>query len=526
MPIQSLYRRYRPQKFSEIVGQSHVVNVLKNAVVNKQVGHAYLFSGPRGTGKTSTARILAKALNCEKPKDGEPCGKCETCVSIEKGKSFDLMELDAASNNGVDAIRELVSMVAIAPIRNYKVYVIDEVHMLSSGAENALLKTLEEPPEYVIFVMATTEPHKVVETVRSRAQHLEFGLIKQEDLAELLKQVNKDAKLDISESNLEYILKAGGGSARDALSVMDQVAVAGAIPERQEKAVGLVEAIVARDTTAGLNAVGQCVSEGGDLRVFVGQAVDILRNAFLVASKVIPEGLPKDELELATSVSTRMKLPVIVNSLEAIGECMMTMRSSPDPRVDLEVAIIRLTRIGEAEIYKDINDLLEIVTKLQINVEELNKKESKQEPVSEKPEASQESKSKQKVSKEKPSKEKKPKEELVKEEPPKEEPVKEKLEKPKESKEPKAEKTETQEEPAEELSSKRTIGALRKEEAKEKPSKEKKSKEKLVKEEPAKEKLEKSKEPKVEKTETEEKPADEEKPDPGLQETDMASLEI
>ena len=181
---QSLYRRYRSQKFSELRGQAHITTALRTAVAEGRQSHAYLFSGPRGTGKTSTARILAKALNCDNLVDGEPCGTCESCVAIEQGKSFDLHELDAASHNKVDDIRDLISKVHLGSPGRTKVYILDEVHMLSAGAENALLKTLEEPPEHVVFVLATTEPHKVVPTIRSRTQHFEFHLLPADELAD------------------------------------------------------------------------------------------------------------------------------------------------------------------------------------------------------------------------------------------------------------------------------------------------------------------------------------------------------
>jgi len=180
---QSLYRRYRPQRFSEVRGQDHVVNALRHAVRDNRVAHAYLFSGPRGTGKTSTARIVAKALNCRSPVDGEPCGVCDSCVDITRGASFDVHELDAASNNGVDAMRDLVARASLATPGRWKVYIVDEVHMLSQAASNALLKTLEEPPDHVVFVLATTDPQKVLPTIRSRTQHYEFRLLDADVLA-------------------------------------------------------------------------------------------------------------------------------------------------------------------------------------------------------------------------------------------------------------------------------------------------------------------------------------------------------
>src|SRR5213080_902295 len=189
-PYQSLYRRYRPQRFSEVRGQDHVTRALGNAVRDGRVAHAYLFSGPRGTGKTSTARILAKVLNCPNQRDGEPCGTCDSCVQVA---SFDVHELDAASNNGVEAMLDLVARAALGTPGRWKVYIVDEVHMLSTAASNALLKTLEEPPGHVIFVLATTDPQKVLPTIRSRTQHFEFRLLAPDVLAGLVRQVNEKA---------------------------------------------------------------------------------------------------------------------------------------------------------------------------------------------------------------------------------------------------------------------------------------------------------------------------------------------
>ena len=235
-PWKSLYRRYRPQRFGEVRGQDHVTRTLRNEVRDGRVTHAYLFSGPRGTGKTSTARILAKALNCAAPVDGEPDGTCASCVAIAEGSSLDVHELDAASNNGVDAMRDLVSRAALGTPGRWKVYIVDEVHMLSAPASNALLKTLEEPPGHVIFVLATTDPQKVLPTIRSRAQHFEFRLLPTELIAEHLRWVADDAKLDLSPADLDRVARRGHGSARDALSVLDQVAAAGGLEDEAEAA--------------------------------------------------------------------------------------------------------------------------------------------------------------------------------------------------------------------------------------------------------------------------------------------------
>src|SRR5579863_8041869 len=219
-PYQSLYRRFRPQSFAEVRGQDHVTLALRNAVRDGHTTHAYLFSGPRGTGKTSTARILAKALNCEAPNDGEPCGLCESCRAIAEGTSFDVHELDAASNNGVEAMRDLVARSNLATPGRWKVYIVDEVHMLSPAASNALPKTLEEPPDHVVFVLATTDPQKVLPTIRSRTQQYEFHLMSDDVLAELVDEVAAQAGLVLPDGAASQAVRRGRGSARDTLSVL------------------------------------------------------------------------------------------------------------------------------------------------------------------------------------------------------------------------------------------------------------------------------------------------------------------
>ncbi len=223
MSYTALYRKFRPSEFSDVKGQDHIVTTLKNQIRADRIGHAYLFCGTRGTGKTSIAKIFARAVNCENVRDGSPCGECASCRAIASGSSMNVAEIDAASNNGVDNIREIREEVAYSPAEGkYKVYIIDEVHMLSIGAFNALLKTLEEPPSYVIFILATTEAHKIPITILSRCQRYDFRRITTETIAARLQELMEEEQVEVEERALTYVAKAGDGSMRDALSLLDQ----------------------------------------------------------------------------------------------------------------------------------------------------------------------------------------------------------------------------------------------------------------------------------------------------------------
>jgi DNA polymerase-3 subunit gamma/tau len=342
MATQSLYRRYRPRRFAELKGQEHVVRALRNAVANDRGGQAYLFSGPRGTGKTSAARILAKVLNCANPTDGEPCCECDSCLAIERGASFDVLELDAASNNGVDNIRELIERAAMGNPGRHRVFILDEVHMLSAGAEAALLKTLEEPPPHVVFVLATTDPQKVSETIRSRTQHLQFRLLPAKELEEHVRWVVQDAQLTVSADALRQVVEQGGGSARDTLSALELVAAGGGEADVFVRPEDVIESLIAHDAAAVLTQVGAAMQRGHDPRAFTEQIVRFLREMFL--SSMAPQlvQLAEDNARAAADMTARYGVASVVRAIEVLGEALVDIRRAPDPRLVLEVTLVRL----------------------------------------------------------------------------------------------------------------------------------------------------------------------------------------
>lgn len=338
------------------------MRALRNAVANQREGHAYLFSGPRGTGKTSSARILAKVLNCEAPVDGEPCCECSSCKAVEAGTSYDVFELDAASNRGIDDIRTLIERASLGTPGRHKVYILDEVHMLTKEANAALLKTLEEPPDHVVFVLATTDPQKVPETIRSRTQHLQFHLLGADTLQDHLRWVASDAGIDLDDSALATVVARGGGSARDALSALEVVAAAGGVVEHDPHLEDLLDALADQDTGLALATVAHAVQQGRDPRTVTEDVVRTLREAFLTLMAPELVQVPGDRLEALTEQARRVGAAGLVRAMEVLGQALLEMRHAPDPRLLVEVALVKLTH---AEVDPGISSLLARVKHLE-----------------------------------------------------------------------------------------------------------------------------------------------------------------
>jgi DNA polymerase III subunit gamma/tau len=357
---QSLYRKYRPQRFAELVGQAHVSTALRNSVRDGRVGHAYLFSGPRGTGKTTTARLLAKALNCtNRGDDGDPCGECESCVAIAEGSSLDVIEVDAASRSKVDEMRDLLERVAYLSAGGAKkVYILDEVHMLSGSAEAALLKTLEEAPEHVVFVLATTDPLKVAPTIRSRTQHFEFTLYTVDELTAHLADVCAQEGVEASPEALAVIARAGAGSMRDSLSFLDQAIAHGAVDVESIGALfggssfdgrlAVLRAVADEDVAGALVALGEQLDAGHEPRRLTEDLLATVRDAFLLTSARgrVRVDAPDDALATLGELGDQVGAPMLVRMLETLGQAVVDMRGTDaaDPRLVVEIALVRLAR--------------------------------------------------------------------------------------------------------------------------------------------------------------------------------------
>ena len=361
MSYTALYRKFRPDNFDDVKGQDHIVTTLTNQIKADRIGHAYLFCGTRGTGKTTVAKILAKAVNCQHPVNGSPCGECEMCKAIQAGTSMNVIEIDAASNNGVDNIREIREEVAYRPTEGkYKVYIIDEVHMLSPGAFNALLKTLEEPPSYVIFILATTEAHKIPITIMSRCQRYDFHRISIDTIADRLDQLLKIENVQAEEKALRYVAKAGDGSMRDALSLLDQciafylgetltydkvLEVLGAVDT--EVFSHLLRQILKSDVTGAIRTLEDLIVGGRELGQFVGDFTWYLRNLLLVKTSENPEeaiDVSSENLKLLKEESEMVDVETLMRYIRILSDLSSQIRYSTQKRVLIEIALIKLCR--------------------------------------------------------------------------------------------------------------------------------------------------------------------------------------
>ena len=369
---QALYRKWRPQTFADVIGQQHVTDTLRAQLKSGRLSHAYLFTGTRGTGKTTCAKILARAVNCEHPVNGDPCNECAACRGILDGSVLDVTEIDAASNNGVDNIRDLRDETRYTPAQVKKrVFIIDEVHMLSIGAFNALLKTLEEPPEHVLFILATTELHKVPATILSRCQRFDFRRIGAEDIARRLLQVADGEGIQLTEGAARLIARLADGAMRDALSMLDRAAAAGAVDEQtvtaalgvlgQDDGVRLAEALKAGDLAAAVGLLDEYYNEGRDLAAVYDQLLGLIRDALLVkTSKTDVSAL----ISPAYSVKTLQKLcdglasSTLIAWSRVIGEALDRMRSAANRRVEAELCAVRLCSLG-AEDYDTLGGRVE-----------------------------------------------------------------------------------------------------------------------------------------------------------------------
>ena len=384
MSYTALYRKWRPRVFGDVKGQDHIVTTLQNQIRSERIGHAYLFCGTRGTGKTSVAKIFAKAVNCEHPEDGSPCGECPSCQQIQAGTSLNVVEIDAASNNGVENIREIRDQVQYPPTEGkYRVYIIDEVHMLSTGAFNALLKTLEEPPSYVIFILATTEVHKIPITVLSRCQRYDFRRITVDTIADRLKELTDAEGMAVEDRALRYVAKAGDGSMRDALSLLDQCAafhygetltyenvldVLGAVDNRVFRE--LFGALRNGQTKDCILRLEEMVIQGRELSRFVADFIWFLRNLLILKTADEAEELldmSEDNLKQLREDAALADENVLMRYIRVFSEVLNQIRFAAQKRVLVELAFIRLTK---PEMEQSMDAVLERLEQLERQMEE------------------------------------------------------------------------------------------------------------------------------------------------------------
>lgn len=380
MSYMALYRKWRPDAFEEVKGQEHIVTTLRNQLTHDRIGHAYLFCGTRGTGKTTVAKLFAKAVNCENPVDGSPCGTCASCRSIAEGSSMNVIEIDAASNNGVDNIREIRDEVQYSPAEGkYRVYIIDEVHMLSIGAFNALLKTLEEPPSYVIFILATTEAHKIPITILSRCQRYDFRRISIETIADRLGDLMEREGQQVEKKAIDYIAKVADGSMRDALSLLDQcisfylgealtydkcLDVLGAVDT--EVFVRLLTAVEEKEVTRAVDLIDEIIWQGRELGQFITDFTWFMRNLLLIkssresASKL---DFSKENMAAMEQMADKLSLESLMRYIRIFSELSNTIKYASQKRVVLELAVIKLCVPEMERSYDSILQRLEDLSK-------------------------------------------------------------------------------------------------------------------------------------------------------------------
>ncbi|HAT4222082.1 TPA: DNA polymerase III subunit gamma/tau [Clostridium perfringens] len=361
MAYKALYREWRPQTFNDVVGQEHITTTLKNQIINERTAHAYLFCGTRGTGKTSTAKVMAKALNCLDLKDGEPCNQCEMCKKINEGLAIDITELDAASNNGVDNIRDIIDDVQYPPQEaRFKVYIMDEVHMLSIGAVNAFLKTLEEPPKNVVFILATTDPQKLPITILSRCQRFDFKRISRKDITGRLRKIVTEQGIFCDDKSLDLVARVSDGAMRDSLSILDQAISIGDGKVDYDELVSMlglvtndnlfkiVDSIIKRDIESAMEIIEELVLTGKDMTLFIKDLIVHYRNLLMIKVTSNPEEVldtAEENIEKLKVQGAKLKVEEIMRCIRIVQECDEEAKLSKQARVYLELAVIKMCKI-------------------------------------------------------------------------------------------------------------------------------------------------------------------------------------